>query len=86
MTPCDAIGLLAACCTTVAFVPQAWRVHRTRSTHDLSLPMFSIFSLGVVAWLVYGLLIEDLPLITANTITLVLTGYILFMKLRYGRG
>jgi len=81
----EAIGFLAACCTTVAFLPQAWRVHRTRSTHDLSLGMFSIFAFGVAAWLLYGLLIGSRPVIAANAITLPLTAYILWMKLKEGR-
>ncbi|MGH9811215.1 MAG: SemiSWEET transporter, partial [Terriglobia bacterium] len=49
-----AIGLLAAFCTTVAFLPQVIQTWRTRSTKDLSLPMFSIFTTGIFLWLVYG--------------------------------
>jgi MtN3 and saliva related transmembrane protein len=77
------IGFLAACLTTLAFLPQAIKVWRTRSTSDLSLAMFLIFCLGVICWLLYGLAIGALPLILANAVTLVLAGSILLCKLIY---
>lgn len=78
------LGLLAAVLTTVAFVPQAVKTWRTRSTHDISLAMFSILVAGIFAWLVYGVLIGDLPLILANAVTLGLAGTILYLKIRNG--
>jgi MtN3 and saliva related transmembrane protein len=76
----DLIGYIAAFFTTVAFLPQAINVYKTRSTRDLSLAMFSIFCIGVALWLVYGLMIHSTPIIIANVITLLLAGYILAMK------
>ena len=75
------IGFLAAFCTTIAFIPQALKVWKTRSTKDISLMMFVIFSFGVLSWLVYGLLIFNLPIIVANMITLTLSIYILINKI-----
>ncbi len=75
------IGFLAAFCTTIAFIPQALKVWKTRSTKDISLMMFVIFSFGVLSWLVYGLLISNLPIIVANVITLTLSIYILINKI-----
>jgi len=80
----ELIGLGAAFCTTVAFLPQVIRAWRTRSTSDLSLAMFLIFTVGIFLWLVYGLLLQDAPLVLANGITFVLSGTILYLKLRYG--
>lgn len=77
----DLLGSIAAFCTTTAFVPQAWQVYRTRSTHDLSLGMFLLFTAGVTLWLAYGVLIDSLPVAVANAATLLLAGYILYMKL-----
>lgn len=77
----DLVGYVAACCTTLAFVPQAYSVWKTRSTRDLSLAMFLIFTIGVALWLGYGWLITSWPIIIANLCTLVLAGYILLMKL-----
>lgn len=80
----DLMGYLAATLTTLSFVPQAYKVHKTRHTRDLSLGMFSLFSLGVASWLVYGILIGAWPVIVANAVTLLLASYILWHKLRLG--
>jgi len=79
-----AVGSVAAFCTTVAFLPQVVKVYRTKSARDLSLPMYVIFSIGVLSWLVYGLLDKSLPIIIANIITLFLALYIIGMKIKYG--
>lgn len=78
------IGLTAACLTTASFVPQAARVWRTKSTKDISLTMFTMMFVGIALWFVYGLLQNDLPLIVANGVTMVLAGSIVVAKLRYG--
>jgi MtN3 and saliva related transmembrane protein len=82
--PITLIGLAAAFCTTIAFLPQVIQTWRTRATKDLSLPMFSIFTTGIALWLAYGLFVHDIPLIAANGVTLVLSGTILYFKLRHG--
>lgn len=83
MESTDLLGALAGGLTTVAFVPQVLRTWRTRSTHDISLAMFSIFSLGVLCWLLYGIRIGSWPIVIANAITLSLSLFILYFKLRY---
>lgn len=77
------VGIAAAVLTTAAFAPQAIQAWRTRSTRDVSLPMFLMMVGGIVLWLVYGLLIGDLPLILANAVTLLLAGSILVAKIRF---
>ena len=77
------IGFFAAFCTTFAFLPQAIKVYQTKSTKDISLYMFLIFTIGVLSWLIYGLIINDLPVILANAVTLVLSFFILIYKLRF---
>ena len=81
----NVIGLAAATCTTISFVPQLVRVWRLRSAREISLIMFSVFSLGVFLWLLYGIFIHALPIILANAITLVLSLAILALKLRFDR-
>ena len=80
----DWIGSVAAVFTTVAFIPQVWKVWHTRHTKDISLAMYGIFTSGVALWLVYGWLIHVWPIIIANVITLVLAGAILILKIRFG--
>jgi len=76
------LGFAAATCTTAAFVPQALRSWRTGSTRDVSLTMYLVMTVGVLLWLIYGLLVHDRPLVVANGITFVLSLTILGMKLR----
>lgn len=78
------IGYVAAVLTTVSFVPQVLKIWRTRSAKDVSLGMYSLFTLGIFIWLVYGVLIESWPVIVANFVTLVLAGAVLVMKLKFG--
>ena len=77
------IGMSAALCTTVAFVPQVWQVWRSRSAKDISLGMYLIFVTGVSLWLVYGFMLGDWPLILANSVTLALAGAVLVMKIYF---
>lgn len=77
------IGLVAAALTTWSFLPQVIKTIRTKKTEDISLAMFLVLSVGLFIWLVYGLLIKDLPLIIANLISFILTAIILFFKIKY---
>ena len=74
---------MAGTLTTAAFVPQVLKTWKSRSAEDVSLAMFLIFSVGVLLWLVYGMLIGATPIIVANSVTLVLALAILVMKMRY---
>ncbi len=77
------LGLAAAALTTAAFLPQVIKAWRTRRTRDISLGMFLVLCLGIILWLVYGVLRGDLPLVIGNAVTLVLAGTILALKLKY---
>lgn len=74
------IGFVAAFCTTVAYVPQAIKVYKTKKTKDISLGMFILMVVGVSSWLTYGIMLDSAPMIFANSVTLVLTFYIFTMK------
>lgn len=86
MTPgmIQTIGMIAASLTTLCWLPQAWKIIRTRETRAISLWTQMAFTLGVLLWLVYGLYIGDVPVIAANAVTLILSSIILGLKLRYG--
>jgi MtN3 and saliva related transmembrane protein len=80
----DYTGYAAALCTTGAYVPQVLRVWRTRSTQDISLKMFLVLVTGLVLWLVSGFWKGEIPLIAANSVTLMLAGIILYFKIKHG--
>lgn len=77
-----AIGILAAVCTTTAFIPQAVKTIKTRRTEDISLIMYVVLTFGVIAWLVYGIVIKDLPIIAANGVTVIFTSIVLIIKIK----
>lgn len=78
----ELIGFIAAILTTVAFIPQVYKVWQTKSVSGMSLTMYLIFFCGVLLWLVYGLIINSLPMIIGNAVTIVLTLIILYFLLR----
>ncbi|MEX1239106.1 MAG: SemiSWEET transporter [Cyclobacteriaceae bacterium] len=83
MNSIQLLGLLAGSLTTAAFLPQVVKTWKSRSAKDLSLGMFSIFCLGVSMWLVYGFAVNDIPVIAANMLTLLLASTLLFFKLKF---
>ncbi|HEV2988392.1 MAG TPA: SemiSWEET transporter [Candidatus Angelobacter sp.] len=77
------LGFIAGTLTTLSFVPQVHKAWRTRRCEDLSYGMLLTFGLGVVFWLIYGLLVRAAPIIVANAVTLSLIVLLLVMKSRY---
>lgn len=77
----DLVGYLAATLTTVSFLPQAIMTVKTRDTSSLSLGMYSMFTLGVLLWLIYGIYLSNLAIIAANAVTFLLATLILSFKI-----
>jgi 5'(3')-deoxyribonucleotidase/uncharacterized protein with PQ loop repeat len=61
------IGILAAFCTTIAFIPQIIKM-RKQGGKDLSYAMLVLYLTGVILWLVYGLMIHAAAVIWANAV------------------
>ncbi|MEA2870235.1 MAG: MtN3 and saliva related transrane protein [Hyphomicrobiales bacterium] len=83
------VGLVAAFCTTVSYVPQIRKIWATGETQDISLKMFLILGSGIALWIVYGVLQGDAVIILANSMSLAFLSAILVFKLRNvarGRG
>jgi len=80
----DLIGSSGAALTTLCWLPQALKTVRERETRALSLPATAGFTGGMGLWLIYGLAINDWPLIGSSAATLALMAVILAMKLRHG--
>lgn len=77
------LGLVAGTLTTLSFLPQLLKAWKSRSTHDISIGMFLLLAVGIMLWIVYGIVTADVPVIVANTVTLVFVSLILALKLRY---
>jgi MtN3 and saliva related transmembrane protein len=79
----EIIGLLAAVFTTSAYVPQVYKTWKTKSVENISLTMYIVMAIGISLWLLYGIFLNSLSLILANSITVVLTIIIIVFKVRY---
>ena len=79
-----AIGMAAAICTTVSFLPQAIKIIKLKETRDISLLTYLLLEVGILMWLIYGLMIGQMPIILANAVTLIFTTVILFLKIKFG--
>ena len=77
------IGSIAAVLTTFAFLPQVIKVIKSKDTESIALGMYLMQVVGIGLWLVHGLVIQDLPLISANSISLILSAIILAYKIKY---
>jgi MtN3 and saliva related transmembrane protein len=84
LSPIEIVGAAGALLTTLCWLPQALKVLRDKDTRALSLSATVAFTLGVALWLVYGLALDDWPLIGSNAVTLTLMLPILAMKIKYG--
>ncbi len=82
MSLIECTGVVAACLTTFAFLPQVLQTWRARTAGSLNLPMLAVLASGVFLWLVYGLGTLQMPVIAANGITLILVCVLLGFKLR----
>jgi MtN3 and saliva related transmembrane protein len=77
------VGFVAAIFTTSGFLPQVYKIYQTKSTKDISFTMYLVLAIGTALWLIYGILIKELPVIIANSLSLTLIVSILFLKKRY---
>ena len=76
------IGMFAGLLTTAAFIPQVVKTWRTRKAQDFSWLWLTLFSAGIATWLGYGFLMEDIAIVVANAVTLVLVISITVIKAR----
>jgi len=79
----DIIGYVAALFTTFSLLPQIIRIWKLKEARDISLFMPLMLSIGVVLWLVYGIIIAETPIIAANAVSLLVALITLFVTIKY---
>ncbi|GFE60518.1 SemiSWEET family sugar transporter [Geobacter sp. AOG2] len=77
------LGLIAGLLTSIAAIPQVAKTLRTRHARDISVWQPLLLSIGVALWMIYGMLIHNLPLILANIVPLVCNALLTGLKLYY---
>jgi MtN3 and saliva related transmembrane protein len=83
MTAIQILGLVAGTITSITFLPQVIKIWKTKSAKDLSLMMLLLLMLGVILWLIYGLLVMDAAIIYTNSMVLAMSLIMLYFKLRF---
>lgn len=81
----EIIGLIAAFLTTSAFVPQAFKIFRTKEVKDVSLTMYIAMFIGICLWFYYGITIDSISIILANLASGILVFSIIVFKIRYSK-
>ena len=79
----DLIGYVAAFFTTFALFPQIVRIWKLKEARDISIFLPFMSSTGSALWLIYGIMIQEMPVIAANAVALVFGLTILFVTLKY---
>ncbi len=77
-------GYMGAACTTISFIPQIIKIIKEKEARDISLGMYLIFTFGIMMWLIYGILLNQYPIIIANSLTLLFSVTVLALKYKYG--
>ena len=83
MATIEILGLVAGTITSVTFLPQVVKIWQTKSAKDLSLMMLLLLMLGVVLWLIYGLVIMNAAIIYTNSMVLTMSLIMLYFKLKF---
>lgn len=84
MTWVDILGLVAGLCVSIAVIPQIRKAIKTKKVKDISPIMFGILMFGVVLWVVYGIIKNDLAIIATNAFSLFLNCIMLYLLIKYG--
>ncbi len=80
----EIVGYVAACLTTISYLPQALKIIKLKKADEISLTMYLLSVSGTFLWLVYGLFMGNLPLILANAISCSFGIIIIFYKIKFG--
>lgn len=79
------VGFFAGILTSGAAIPQVFQTYRTKHARDLSIWQLILLNFGMLLWLIYGISLNDLPLILANTFSIACYTFLIGMKLRYAK-
>jgi MtN3 and saliva related transmembrane protein len=85
LSSAEILGIIAGVFTTFALIPQILRVYKLKSAREISFLFTSCMLLGIIFWLIYGIILNLTSLIIWNSIGIVLNSWLLFSKFKYGR-
>ncbi|HET6419666.1 MAG TPA: SemiSWEET transporter [Geobacteraceae bacterium] len=77
------LGLFAGAVTSMAVIPQVLKSYRTKHVRDISIWQPILLDAGMGLWLAYGIIIGDIPLILANSFSILCNSILISMKIFY---
>ena len=80
----DILGYVAGILVVISLLPQTIKSWKTRLTRDLSLWRYIIYSIGLILWITYAIIIKNGPVAAMNSIGLILALSILYLKIKHG--
>ena len=86
MNSIQIVGFIAGIFTGISLLPQLFKIIREKETEDISLWMLLVLLAGLALWTIYGVLINDLPIIITNSFSIIINIIILFFRFRYKKG
>ena len=85
MTSIDTLGMVAGTISAITFLPQVIKTWKSKSAKDISMLMFSFATISVILWLIYGIIINNWPVIYTNGCVLILSLIMLYFKLKFNK-
>lgn len=85
MTAIQILGMTAGSISAITFLPQVIKTWKSKSAGDISLLTFTFATTSVVMWLIYGIILGDVPIIYTNSLVLICSVIMLYFKFRFGK-
>lgn len=70
---------------SLGYFPQAYKIWKDKSSSNISIPAFIIFSVGTLTWFIYGIVLKDTTIILGFTLGVIGSWAVLFLTLYYKR-
>ncbi|MDR2458145.1 MAG: hypothetical protein LBD41_06675 [Clostridiales Family XIII bacterium] len=85
MEQLEYLGFAAGFFSMIAFIPQVYKTYKLKSAKGISIQTFIIFSLGLLLWIIYGLIVHKAPIYITNIVMLIVSSAQIILKIKYDR-
>jgi len=79
----EIFGWLGMLVVSLQFLPQLFKVIKTKKAEDVSLMMILLLCIGAIFWIIHGVIVNDLSVFTTNAFLLMVGSFLLYFKLKY---
>jgi MtN3 and saliva related transmembrane protein len=79
------LATLVGSISSLAYFPQAYKMYKRKSSSDISMVSYGIWTASTVIWFLYAISISNYPLITTSTLGLFGITSIIIMYFKYNK-